>query len=273
MSKAPAPFVFNPANIQQPRSIRPLNLFSDRNSRGSHQYVPNPQASLRPAHIPKSWSRMINCSEPPEEHTVQLNLHESSCLQAQQQCIVDSESDLIMPAAKRTRREGIIDTDTPAKSSKHSATDNSIIVMDSSDSRSCASADDLAKDIVEVICTSKDNTSVNAVKDADSTASRKPESVDQSLDLEFPFDPELNCASAIAAIKETQASVLQLAHQGIQLISEMESMLTTYQSAVDHAVDAKLKQRTALAQEWQNAKSDAENLLTLVQKTIGKHCE
>ncbi|KAJ1948161.1 hypothetical protein EC988_005285 [Linderina pennispora] len=82
------------------------------------------------------------------------------------------------------------------------------------------------------------------------------------------FDPDLTPAAAIQHIKDIQTRVSSLAEQGIAIVGDMETMIAAYQHAVDQAVAAETKHKSAILAQWEEVKKDAQHLLRSVRMTV-----
>ncbi|KAJ2762625.1 hypothetical protein IWQ56_005002, partial [Coemansia nantahalensis] len=83
-----------------------------------------------------------------------------------------------------------------------------------------------------------------------------------------PFDPDLDAASALAALKATRELLARLADDAAQLIGDMESMASSYSSAVDRTARLQLRHKQHLVAQWEETKRNSQMLLASVKAKV-----
>ncbi|KAJ1734264.1 hypothetical protein LPJ61_001168 [Coemansia biformis] len=77
-----------------------------------------------------------------------------------------------------------------------------------------------------------------------------------------PFDPELDTASSLAALKA------QLADDAARLIQDMESMADSYSAIIDKTVKLQLRHKQLLVEQWEETKRNSQTLLASVKARV-----
>ncbi|PIA16274.1 hypothetical protein COEREDRAFT_86998 [Coemansia reversa NRRL 1564] len=192
------PFVFNPSNLQPPRSIRPLSLGTCNNL-----------SSLQPSHVANSTHHITTRNyEASHPHSNEDNTHYITDHKNQPR----SSKLVHLPTQDRRSREQQTHDDDVRFS------DKGVLIRDSSD-------DDFSGDLG----LSGDTQDQASLKSSINT----PKIITPHIQVTNqgsvqPFDPELDADGAINSIRDMQEELNQLAGSATQLILDMESVINNY---------------------------------------------